>query len=86
MCKSRVNRCDSCDETGLTALAATITDPNPLRDRDLVRIERNKPVNGLDIILAGQAPDKPDETPQHRRQLEALRRPERPPRTLSPRP
>jgi hypothetical protein len=43
----------------LSGLAGVITDPNPLRDRDLIRVERGKSVDGIDIHLAGQAPDKP---------------------------
>jgi hypothetical protein len=45
--------------TNLSGLAAVVADPAPLRDRDLLRVERGKTVDGLDIILAGQAPDKP---------------------------
>ena len=43
----------------LTGLAAVIADPNPLRDRDLLPLARGKGVDGLDIVLAGQPPDRP---------------------------
>lgn len=43
----------------LTGLAAVIADPNPLRDRDLLPLTRGKGVDGLDIVLAGQPPDRP---------------------------
>jgi hypothetical protein len=43
----------------LTGLAPVIADPNPLRDRDLLHVERNKRVDGFDILLPGQTPDKP---------------------------
>jgi len=43
----------------LSGLGAIIRDPNPLRDRDLVQLGRGKSVDGLDIVLSGQAPDKP---------------------------
>ena len=45
--------------TNLAGLAAVIADPNPLRDRDLLPVARGKSVDGLDIVLAGQAPDRP---------------------------
>ncbi|QJW96968.1 DUF4340 domain-containing protein [Frigoriglobus tundricola] len=43
----------------LSGLEAVIRDPNPLRDRDLIQLGRGKSVDGLDIVLPGQAPDKP---------------------------
>ncbi len=44
--------------TNLTGLVGVITDPNSLRDRDLLRVGRGS-VDGLDIIIAGQPPDRP---------------------------
>jgi len=46
-------------ETGLTALAATITDRTRFATAIWFGLNATSPVNGLDIILAGQAPDKP---------------------------
>jgi hypothetical protein len=43
----------------LSGLIPIIEDPNPLRDRNLLTLDRGKQIDGLDILLAGQAPDKP---------------------------
>jgi hypothetical protein len=43
----------------LGGLAAIIADPAPLRDRNLLTLQPGKQVDGLDLVLAGQAPDKP---------------------------
>jgi hypothetical protein len=43
----------------LSGLIPIITDPDPLRDRNLLTVERGKQIDGLDVVLDGQAPDKP---------------------------
>src|SRR4030095_15391822 len=43
----------------LSGLAALIANPNPLRDRDLIRTSAGKQVDGLDIIVRGHPPDRP---------------------------
>ncbi|MBN9121819.1 MAG: DUF4340 domain-containing protein [Planctomycetes bacterium] len=45
--------------TNLGGLAAVITDPGALRDRNLLNVAAGKQVDGLDVLVAGQAPDKP---------------------------
>ena len=42
----------------LGGLVPVITDPAPLRDRDLLHVERGKQIDGVDILLAGQPPTK----------------------------
>ncbi len=44
--------------TNLGGLGAVIADPNPLRDRDLIRVGTRQ-VDGVDIVRAGQPPDRP---------------------------
>jgi hypothetical protein len=44
--------------TNLGNLAAVVADPNPLRDRNLLNVG-TKQIDGLDLLLAGQPPDKP---------------------------
>lgn len=45
--------------TNLGNLAALIADPSPLRDRNLLNVGMGKQIDGLDLLLAGQPPDKP---------------------------
>jgi hypothetical protein len=43
----------------LSGLAELIANPNPLRDRTLIATGASKAVDGVDILLPGQAPDQP---------------------------
>lgn len=43
----------------LSGLGQLITDPSPLRDRNLLNVSAGKQVDGIDILLPGQAPDQP---------------------------
>lgn len=43
----------------LSGLAALINDPAALRDRNLLAVSAGKQVDGIDILLPGQAPDQP---------------------------
>ena len=45
--------------SNLAGLVPIITDPGPLRDRNLIALDPRKLVDGLDIILAGQPFDRP---------------------------
>jgi len=45
--------------SNLSGLVPIITDPSPLRDRNLITLDGRKSVDGMDIVLAGQPADKP---------------------------
>ena len=45
--------------TNLGGLVALIGDPSPLRDRNLLAVSPGRQVDGLDVVVAGQPPDRP---------------------------
>ena len=48
--------------------------PDPLRDRNLLKVSAGKSVDGLDVLPAGQPPDKPIKLRRRRPRVEAVRR------------